>query len=447
MNLLDVWVGERRAGVLSHDPSTNLFAFTKDDAWDVVRDGVALNAAIAAPAPPAVHSKSVRNFFENLLPEGQALDDAARAMKTSRSNLVGLLAALGQDMPGAIRIGPPGADLVAVSAAAMQRTITPEELSLRIRERPHQPFLIWDQKVRLSIAGFQDKLAVLMQDDNMAFADGPGWASTHILKPEPVSEAFAGMTSNEFFCMRLAKAVGLPVAEVRLLHVPEPVLCVTRFDRRLRADGVTRQHVIDGCQLLDLSRDEKYERAHGVASDGVYLPGASLAMLFAQSDQAEVPLAWRDALMRWTIFQVLIGNTDAHAKNLSFFQTPGGLHMAPAYDVVSALAFPRADHSLAMGIGGDFDYGALGAVSWANFAASCGLDRRLVERTIRMLAVQITTRMQSVAQAVVEEGASRDAVDGVIDAITPVLIMQAKQATKIRDVSSSAIDAELSGEH
>ena len=79
-----------------------------------------------------------------------------------------------------------------------------EEFSARIRARPDHPFSVWDGKVRLSIAGYQDKIAVYEEAGQWFLVEGTLLASTHILKPEPVARALAGLTGNEYFCMRLA---------------------------------------------------------------------------------------------------------------------------------------------------------------------------------------------------------------------------------------------------
>ncbi len=93
-------------------------------------------------------------------------------------------------------------------------------------------------KVRLSIAGYQDKIAAYKKGDEWFLVGASALASTHILKLEPVSDQLRNLTSNEFFCMRLAEKVKLPADPVKLIHVPEPVLVVTRFDRKITEQGV-----------------------------------------------------------------------------------------------------------------------------------------------------------------------------------------------------------------
>lgn len=297
----------------------------------VDRDRFALSPQLplspGADTTPELHSAAVRQFFDNLLPEGLALDAAASGHHVSKSNLVGLLVALGRETAGALRIRRDGTEEGRKSS--MKHPLSLEELSEQIRSRPAIPFSVWDGRVRLSIAGCQDKIALCREDDAWFFVDVEDLASTHILRPEPVSSALAGLTTNEFFCMRLAREVGLPVANVDLIQVPEPVLVIERFDRLVRPDRVQRIHLIDGCQALGLSSAFKYERPYGDSRDVRDIrDSASLPRLFRLLDDSANPAAQRLQLLRWTLFQILTGNTDAHAKNLSFFSGQAGLQFA-----------------------------------------------------------------------------------------------------------------------
>lgn len=202
-------------------------------------------------------------YFQNLLPEGQALEDVCRSLQVSRSSTFGLLRAMGREAAGAVRV----LEADPVAEVDRVRLIPRTELSERIRDRQDRPFSVWDGTVRLSIAGYQDKLAAFDSGGEWALVEGSNRASTHILKPDPIAPRLAGLTSNEFFCMRLAAAVGLPVAPVRLEHVPEPVLVVERFDRMRAGDEVRRLHVIDACQALGVPPSLKYERPYGDSRD------------------------------------------------------------------------------------------------------------------------------------------------------------------------------------
>lgn len=217
--------------------------------------------------------------------------------------------------------------------------------------------------------------------------------------------------------MRLAKAVGLSVADVQLHHVPEPVLSITRFDRRYLPEGVARLNIIDGCQALGLTALAKYERPYGSGRDVKDIrTGASLPQLFRLLDQTERPAVERLALLRWAIFQVLIGNTDAHAKNLSFFNRHSGLSLAPAYDLVAGLVYADMpiEDSMAMAIGDAFTLNEVSTYEWANMAVQCGLPPALVQKELFSLASKLQECLAVTAQTVIAEGANADVVAAIV---------------------------------
>ena len=265
MATLNVWAGEELVGVLGHDSQANRFSFDYAAEWRQAAGRFPLSPLLPLQRPagetPEQHSAQVRQFFENLLPEGEALDHAAQTAGTTRSNLVGLLIAIGKETAGALRVTL--ADHRATPAAAEAehlREITPAQLSERIRERENIPFSVWDGKVRLSIAGYQDKIAVYEREGRWYLVEGGRLASTEIVKPVPMRKQLATLPANEHLCMQLARRVGLEAAQTRLVHVPEPVLMVRRFDRVETEAGVRRLHIVDGCQALGLAVSMKYER-------------------------------------------------------------------------------------------------------------------------------------------------------------------------------------------
>jgi len=445
---LDVLLNGEVAGTLSYTASTHRYAFRYGPAWLSRKDRYALGptlplelAVVAHGAEAAVqeqHSAAVRQFFENLLPEGQALDDAASTHRLSKGNLMGLLAALGGETAGALQLRQPGTELAPV--AEIRRALAHAELSERIRARPFHPFSVWDGRVRLSIAGYQDKIAVFEEEELWSLVEGRYLASTHILKPEPVSTQFAGLTGNEFFCMRLAHWAKLPVAEVALVRVPEPVLVVKRFDREHRPGRVVRRHIIDGCQALGLSSALKYERPYGDARDVRDLrDGASLPMLFALLARSPRPVAERLALLRWTLFQVLIGNTDAHAKNLSFYVTREGLSLAPAYDLVCGIAFngERRLDTYALAIGDAFQARELSPFEWAHFAHACALPFRQVSTELSRMAGRVREALPKACDDARRAGVELAQIEQIQGLIAAECERQAEMAPAVAKVDPS----------
>ncbi len=414
MVTLDVWAGHDLVGVLGHDPKANQFSFDYAAGWRHAASRFPLSPQLPLQRPAGEtaeqHSAQVRQFFENLLPEGEALDHAAQSAGTTRSNLVGLLIALGKETAGALRVTLTDDKAAAARAAAASadqlREVTPAQLSERIRERANLPFSVWDGKVRLSIAGHQDKVAVYEREGRWYLVEAGRLASTEIVKPVPVRPRLAGLTANEHMCMQLARRVGLEVASTRLVYVPEPVLLVRRFDRVESPDGVRRLHIVDGCQALGLSVAMKYERAYGDGADVAHLrEGASFPKLFSLIDQSPLPAVDRLGLLRWAIFQVLIGNTDAHGKNVSFFCDERGLRLAPAYDLVCMPALDAGfGDAYAMAYGDAFSERELSPYEWGRFAHQCKLPFRLVAKELDTLAGKVLAAIDALVADMLEQG-------------------------------------------
>lgn len=444
MTRLDVWLDRERVGCLSHDAQTNRFDFSYAAQWASNPRSFAITPRLPLKADAAMtadaRSAEVRQFFENLLPEGESLDQAARANGISKANLMGLMGALGRETSGAIRMVMAADDEPAAEASAPKdaeeplRLITPDQLSQRIRQRSAMPFSVWDGRIRLSIAGYQDKIAVYERDGCWYLVDGPRLASTVIVKPVPTRDHLAGLPGNEFMCMQLAARAGLPVARTRLVHVPEPVLLVQRFDRREDARRVQRLHVIDACQALGLSVSMKYERPYG---DGVDVrnirDGVTHRKLFGLLAHSPQPARDRQALLDWVMFQVLVGNTDAHGKNVSFFCGNAGLTLAPAYDMVCtrALGDPQLGDTYAMAIGDAFSEAELSPFEWASFAVECDLPIKLVARRLALLAARVAQALPGVAGDAREAGVPAQVVDGVAAQIANCCATQTEMAPRI----------------
>jgi serine/threonine-protein kinase HipA len=249
----------------------------------------------------------------------------------------------------------------------------------------------------MSVAGLQDKLLVyldrpLSEGGRLALVESRRLASTHILKPDTGQARTPHLAVNEHFCMALAGRMGLPAAQVSLLRTPRPVLVVRRFDRKVQADQrqvrVQRMHIIDACQACDLPVSCKYERNLGSAPDvrGIR-DGVSFERLFRCAELTGNKAAARLTMLRWALFQFLIGNSDAHGKNFSFFVRPGGL-LEPAdwYDLVSVLQYEGFDSEMAMAYGDVFVHEQVSTFALADFATRCGIDRKLMRREGQRLA-------------------------------------------------------------
>lgn len=392
-------------GRLEFEPKANAFSFSYDPAWEKQPDSFVLSPHISFEAQ--ADSLVVKRFLENLLPEGRALDIVAHTHQVSKNNVYALTHELGKEPVGALSFSPDIANPAQYEALApLRRPISNKELSSRIRDRETTPFPVWDGKVRLSVAGYQDKLQVLVEGNQISLADG-SLASTHILKPESQNRNTPHMVANEHYCMTLASALGLIVAPVSLRRIPEPILLIERFDRQLvlhndtqTVMSVRRRHVIDGCQALDLPVSMKYERYLGNGRDVRHIrDGVSYEKLFKLNTFND-PLVAKLAILRWALIQLLLGNSDAHGKNISFYVRGEHLDVAPFYDLVSVRIYGKnIDQELALAFGDTFELDDVGAFDLADFAQRVGIPAALVSREMTRLAKAARTWAPKIAQS------------------------------------------------
>lgn len=436
---LQVWTDEARVATIEHEGRDDHWRLSYAQAWVASAQSYPLSPVLPLVRPEADYaSASIKRFVEHLLPEGRALDVAVTYNGLARTNLFGLIWALGAETAGALRFSGEAATAKPGSAPTLRAVPLPE-LDQRIAERAHEPLTVWDGKVRMSVAGLQDKLLVyldrpLAQGGRIFLVDGQRLASTHILKPDTGNPRTPHLAVNEHFCMSLAHRMGLPVAAVGLLRTPRPVLVVRRFDRVLESlDGqywVRRLHIIDACQACDLPLAYKYERNLGSAPLVRHIrDGLSFERLFGCAELSAHKAAARLALLRWALFQLLIGNCDAHGKNFSFFVRPGGLlEPTPWYDLVSVLQYQGLDSELAMAYGDVFSHAEVSAFALADFATRCAIDRQLLRREGQRLAKLAAAAAVAQAQAADYEGEDERAF---VQGIATFVSLQAQRLAQL----------------
>jgi serine/threonine-protein kinase HipA len=386
---LHVYYANEQIGRLAFDVEDERFTWAYTASWRTHPDRFQLTPHI--PFDGEAPAAAVRRYIDNLLPEGRALDVVSSFTNIQKTNLFGLIRVLGRETAGALAFLPAGQTPQTVQAE--RRPVTSAELQQRIDDRNHTPFSVWDGKLRMSVAGYQDKLLVLREADALFLPDGTQ-SSTHILKPEPLNDHLPCMVANEHFCMRLVNRLSQRrlkenwAADVDILRVPAPVLCVARFDRLLVGGAVHRRHVIDGCQAMNLPVAFKYERSLGSGEDVMHLrDGASFESLAALRPHFANPAVGIRQIAMWAITTLLLGNSDAHGKNISFFGRGETLAVAPFYDLVSVAVYDgqRIDHELAMAFGDAFTLEAVKSFALADFSERLGFPRRTYARELRQL--------------------------------------------------------------
>jgi serine/threonine-protein kinase HipA len=245
----------------------------------------------------------------------------------------------------------------------------------------------------MSLAGAQHKVGLHRRADDDLFLLPEGAASSLIVKPDNArATEFPCCPANEHFCMSLARRIGLAVPPTELLHLPDPIYLVHRFDRVIEADQVRRLHQIDLCQLLNKWAGYKYE------SDG----GITLQQAFAALEHTRQPAVSRGQLLRWLLFNYLIGNSDAHAKNIAFLVSKAGLTLAPAYDLLSVAAYGPAHDFMAMTIADEPRYGWIESTHWTTLGRTIGVSPVFIKKLGHQIASTVPTAARQLL--VVEAG-------------------------------------------
>ncbi|WP_070990167.1 type II toxin-antitoxin system HipA family toxin [Halofilum ochraceum] len=412
---LEVWLEGRRAGQLAVAGGTLVFTYAADYQADPHATPLSLSMPLDGPA--CHEGGPAHLFFAGLLPEGRVLEYVARQHRISESNVFGLLEAIGGDCAGAVSVIP--ADTEGDGASPYHEPMDARTLAKLLAELPRWPVRPDHGGIRLSLAGAQNKLPVAFHDGDYALPHGAA-ASTHILKPAmAVHEDFAWATvENEAFCLALARRVGLPVPRSGIVDLGGPVLMLARYDRVWGDDAaghagfssVRRVHQEDFCQAMALPPSAKYENEGG--------PGFA-ACVECVRRHADVPVRDGGALLRWLVFNYLIGNADAHAKNLSFLLRGAGVELAPFYDLMSTAVYPDHAGNMAMKIGGQYDPAWLvRAEYWKRGAEDAGVRWPSLRRTLTEMATAVATHAPS-ARAEVEDqvGAPVDLLGAISDEV------------------------------
>jgi len=336
----------------------------------------------------------VRAFLDGLLPEGSFRQSIARDAGVRPDDTYGLIGALGRDCAGAIVIQPAEDPPPPSAATTTAERLSPAELDELVENLRSAP-LGAGGRVRVSLAGVQEKLVLTRMPDGSWGRPVDGTPSTHILKPEIA--AYPQTVENEAFCMRIAKHLGLDVAAVETTEIAgRKLIVIERYDRIVSADGsVERIHQEDLCQATGTPPDTKYEEDGGPSLHRV----ADVLQAVAASGSLE-------KLLQASTLNVLLGNGDAHAKNLSLLHHgSGALTMTPLYDLMNTLHY--GDDHLAMSIDTVQRTDRVTAERVANEAVRWGLSRERATSTIADL-------LESAPAAI---AAAREETDGVPDAL------------------------------
>jgi serine/threonine-protein kinase HipA len=400
-----VWANDQTMGWFGHENGQYFFQY--DENWLKSEHAYVLAPPFGLRPEPHL-GEPVKTFFANLLPEGAALEDILGAMHMRNASTFEIVCRLGEELPGVLSVRAEGN---VPCGQPQYKLLSKEVLSQRIKDRElKKPLLTSNDQTSMSLPGAQDKVGLRYDAHRGLLYDSVrGTPTTHIAKPDTRLVKYQPSAINEYLCMRLAAAIKLPVPPVHLIQVPETVYIVQRYDRTLRGDSIICLHQVDGCQLLGLGQDWKYERQGLVSLNRIVEALRGLA------------LPAKDLLhfQRWVMFNYLIGNSDAHAKNISVLIDETGYALAPFYDLLCVQVY--GDDRLALYIGDDDQYASVGAHSWEAFCEDCGFSVKPTLRLFRKMAQDVAKAWATVSAQARTDFVLSDQELKLIEAITQVI--------------------------
>ena len=357
---LNVYYDREIVGQLIQDDGGQM-TFQYDKGWLTKPEPIPLSCSLPLREELFMQKES-HAFFGGTLPEEGNRKVIARILGISDKNDFAMLEQIGGECAGAISFLPE--DEKIPEDDDRYRELDDDELAKILRELPRRPLMAGEDGIRLSLAGAQDKIAVRVDDAKISIPRGSA-PSTHVLKP--AIDTYEGVVFNEAFCMTLANACDLNAAPIEIGKVEDiDYLLVQRYDRIQDNEGnIQRRHQEDFCQALGIPSEIKYQ------SEG----GPRLADSFTLiRDVSSAPALDLIALLDAVIFNLLIGNHDAHAKNFSLLYMPDrSIRLAPVYDLVCTVYYSELTDKMAMKIGGEAKSALIYPGQIERFAADAGL--------------------------------------------------------------------------
>ncbi|NIA28201.1 MAG: type II toxin-antitoxin system HipA family toxin, partial [Desulfobulbaceae bacterium] len=358
--------------------------FQYDKAWLTKPEPIPLSRSLPLREERFTQKES-RAFFGGTLPEESNRKVIARILGISDKNDFAMLEQIGGECAGAISFLPEDEEIR--ENDDRYRELADDELVRVLRELPCRPLMAGEDGIRLSLAGAQDKIAVRVDNAKISIPRGSA-PSTHVLKP--AIDTYAGVVFNEAFCMTLANACDLNAAPVEIRKVEDiDYLLAQRFDRIQDNEGnIQRLHQEDFCQALGIPSEIKYQ------SEG----GPKLADSFTLiRDASSAPALDLIALLDAVIFNLLIGNHDAHAKNFSLLYMPDrSIRLAPLYDLVCTVYYMQLTDKMAMKIGGEAKSALIYPGQIERFAADTGLAAAQTRARVSALTERLLKEIPSI---------------------------------------------------
>ncbi|MBQ4567647.1 MAG: type II toxin-antitoxin system HipA family toxin [Desulfovibrio sp.] len=379
MIALDVFLNGTLAGHL-HSDTNDRFTFRYSPGY-IQQKGLALSCSLPLRAEEFSYQEA-RPFFAGVLPEESSRDMVADRLNIARNNDIKLANAIGGDCAGAVSLLPAGQEPLPEGRSVVW--LNADAFALVLRHLAERSLLAPGDHVRISLAGAMCKLTLCHDGERFGIPD-ENTPSTHIIKPG--RNDLDDLVYNECFCARLAAKAGLAVARTSVLeHAEGTFLLIERYDRH---EG-SRIHQEDFCQALGYVPNDKYQSGGGPGFRECY------ALLHKHVTR---PAEAVNMLTRAVIFNILIGNNDAHAKNFSLLHhADGKTTLAPLYDLVSTEIYQQfRNGDMAMKFGGTYDFKWVNKAPTEKMARDIGVSPAGLRRVMLLLCTDLPPLAQRCA--------------------------------------------------
>jgi len=396
-----------------HSDASGRLSLVYGDDWRQAPDAYPLS--LSMPLAAREHRRAVvEAFLWGLLPDNEhVLARWAAKFQVSARNVFALISHVGEDCAGAIQFVPPDR-LETIRSGKEDKVEWLDEYDIAQRlqtlRADHAAWRLPRDTGQFSLAGAQPKTALLLQKDRWGIPSGR-LPTTHTLKP-PTGH-FDGHAENEHICLMLARTLGLPAAQSRVMRFGDEIaIVIERYDRQRKGNDIVRVHQEDVCQALGIMPTKKYQNEGGPG------PASIVDLLRTYSTDREEDVGTFIAALG---FNWLIAGTDAHAKNYSLLLSGPQVRLAPLYDVASILPYDEFDLRkvrLAMKIGGEYKLSQIGLRHWQKFARETRVNADALIERFKGMARQLPDEINTARARAHEAGLDHGIVERLAEQLT-----------------------------
>jgi serine/threonine-protein kinase HipA len=392
MKSLYVFYENQRVGVFSRDDNL-VSSFSYDEQWQESKSSFPLSLAMPL-AKKTFDNKITLSFFENLLPEGDVRVVLERDHKIHGA--YEFLEHFGQDCAGAVIVTadenfsykPSSFDMKKIDMTKIYEAINKKKSIVEVVSRMQPGYL--------SLAGAQEKFAAIFKEGNI-FLPTHGAPTTHIIKTPILRHGIKESVYNEFYCMELARTIGLHVAPCEILEGDYPLFITERYDRiEDEQNTMRRLHQQDFCQAQGVLSEEKYEFKGGPSIKNNY-------DLLLNHVTATKRIYALQEFLSWISFNLIIGNNDSHSKNLSILLVNNKNELAPFYDLICTAIYKNLHKDFSFRIGDRYTFAKIGLNQFTLLEEELGIKKGAFTQRIKDTRELILTNKDRVLEQVMDK--------------------------------------------